>query len=85
VFFCGFGWQIGQLWLQWSRVQIPSLTLLRPMNPNKYQRAHHQMVIEGLLVAPLTSLPSLDVRIEDCEPETIPGTALSTLILNERR
>ena len=48
-----------------------------------YERAHQQMVAEGLLAAPPTR--PLPLEVEDFEPEEIPGPPLSETILEERR
>lgn len=52
-----------------------------------YQRAHQQMVAEGILVS-LPAPPLLPGETEDdddFEPVEIPGTPLSEMILEDRR
>jgi len=53
-----------------------------------YHLVHQQMVAEGLLEAlpPLLPLDAVDAaEDDDFEPEVIPGTPLSEIILEERR
>ena len=54
---------------------------------SQYQRAHQQMVAEGLLVSlpapPL--LPGETEEGDDFEPVEIPGKPLSEIILEDRR
>jgi hypothetical protein len=48
----------------------------------QYDRVHAQMLADGLLVVPA----ALDERVtEDFDPEVLPGTPVSDLILDERR
>ena len=50
----------------------------------QYHLVHQDMVAEGLLEAIPLLLP-LDAEDDDFEPEVIPGTPLSDIILEERR
>ena len=50
----------------------------------QYHLVHQDMVAEGLLEAIPLLLP-LDAEDEDFEPEVIPGTPLSEIILEDRR
>jgi hypothetical protein len=50
----------------------------------QYHLAHQDMVAEGLLEALPLLLP-LDADDDDFEPEALPGTPLSDMILEERR
>jgi len=49
-----------------------------------YQHAHQQMLAEGLLL-PLPTPDQLAAADEEFEPEPIPGTPLSEIILEDRR
>jgi hypothetical protein len=53
----------------------------------QYHLVHQQMVAEGLLEAlpPLHALDAVDAVDDDFEPEVIPGTPLSEIILEDRR
>ena len=50
----------------------------------QYHLVHQDMVAEGLLEALPLLLP-LDAEDDDFEPEVIPGTPLSEIILGDRR
>jgi hypothetical protein len=49
-----------------------------------YQQAHQQMLAEGLLL-PLPTADQFAAADDDFEPEPIPGTPLSEIILEDRR
>ena len=50
-----------------------------------YQRAHAQMVAEGLIVPVPPLLPGETEEDDDFEPVEIPGKPLSEIILEDRR
>ena len=60
---------------------------LRAYEQYQYHLVHQQMVAEGSSEAlpPLHALDAVDAVDDDFEPEVIPGTPLSEIILEDRR
>jgi hypothetical protein len=56
--------------------------LLLDYELEKYRQVNQRMLAQGLLIASLTTHL---LRADDFEPESIPGKALSEIIIEERR